>query len=111
MADTQHLADLAEQARRRGQRQLAEVEVQHFAVEEIESVAAGGEGAERVAVGLGDGLEELTDLRQAQVAGVAFAVEEDEAAAPVGEGGHSWLGVSALAGGLAQLVEQTGRRR
>jgi len=111
MADAEDLVDLVEQARRPGQRQLAEVEVEDFAVEEIEGVPAGGEGPDGIWFGLGDGLEELTDLGQAQLARVTLAVEQDEAAVPVGEGGDRGLGMAKLPCCLANLFEQTRRGR
>jgi hypothetical protein len=62
VANAQDLAHLVEQAGRPGQRQLPEVPVQHLAIEEVEGIAAGGEGADGVFVGLGEGLQELADL-------------------------------------------------
>jgi len=76
VADAQDLANLVEQAGRLGQWQFAQVEVQHFAVEEGEGVAAGGDGPEWVFFGLGEGLQELADLGQAHLARMALAVEE-----------------------------------
>jgi hypothetical protein len=42
---------------------------------------------------------------------MTLAVEEDEAAAPVGEGRHGRFGVTAVPGRLAELVEQARRGR
>lgn len=106
MPDAQHLMDLVEQAGRPGQRQFAEVEVKHLAVEEVKRLAAGGEGRHRIFFRLGDRLQELADLGYAQLARVPFAVEQDEAEAPIGQGGHARLGMAALPGDLAELVEQ-----
>jgi hypothetical protein len=50
----QHLVDLVEPAGRPRQGQLAEVEVEDLAVQEVEGVPAGGEGRDRVVLGLGD---------------------------------------------------------
>jgi hypothetical protein len=47
VADAQHLVNLIEQARRSGQGQLTEVDMKHFAIEEVESVAADSQGGER----------------------------------------------------------------
>jgi hypothetical protein len=109
VANAQHLVDLVEQAGRSGPGQFTEVEVQDLAVQKVEGVPAGGEGPDRVVLGLGDGLQELAHLGQAHLPRVAFAVEEDEAEAPVGEDSHGRLGVTALPGGPAQLVEQPRR--
>ena len=54
--------------------------MQYFAVQEVEGVATGGDGPNRVFFRLRDGLQELAHLGQAQFPGVAFAVEENEAA-------------------------------
>jgi hypothetical protein len=82
---------------------------QYLPVKEVEVVATGGEGPDSDFLGLGDGLQELADLSKAHLPGMAFAVEEAEAAAPVGEGGHGRFAVAALPCGQAQLVEQPGR--
>ena len=86
--------------------------MQYFAVQEVEGVATGGDGPNRVFFRLRDGLQELAYLGQAQFPGVTFAVEENEAAAPVSEAGCGGLGVAPLPGGLLYLVEQPrwGRR-
>jgi hypothetical protein len=47
VTDAQGLTGLVEQAGRPGQRHLAEVGVPHHVVEEVEGVAAGGEGPDR----------------------------------------------------------------
>ena len=39
---------------------------------------------------------------------MTFAVEEDEAAAPIGEGVDGGFGITALACGLSKQVEQSG---
>jgi len=65
VTDAQHLADLVEQAGRPGLRQLAEVEVQHLTVQEVERGAAGGEGLLWVFLGVGNRRQELADLGQA----------------------------------------------
>jgi hypothetical protein len=108
VADAEHLADLVEQARRSWQGQFAQVHVQHGTVEEVDGVAGGGEGAEGVGVGPGDGVEELADLGQAHLTGMAFPVEEDEATGPIDEGVDGGFGMAVVACGLAEMVEQAG---
>jgi hypothetical protein len=102
--DAQHLPDLVEQAGRPGQGQFAQLEVQHLAVKEIEGVAGRSDRPDGILLGVGDGLQELTDLRKFQLARVAFAVEQDRASAPGDEASHGRLVVPALPRGLAQLV-------
>ena len=85
--------------------------MQDLTGQESERGAAGGEGQQRVFLGLGERLQELADLGQAQLARMALAVEEDEAASPVGEDGDGWLGVAVLPSYLAKLIEQARRRR
>ena len=83
VADTQDLTHLVEQAGWPGQRQFAEVQVQHLVVEKGKRVTAGGEGPNRIFFGLGNGFQELADLGEAQVARMSLAVEQDQAARPV----------------------------
>src|SRR5437868_4864620 len=80
--------------------------MQHLAIEEVEGVAAGGEGSDRTLFGLSDGLQELADLGQAQLPRMTLAVEQDEAARPIRTAlAEVWL-PELCQGGLAHAIEQ-----
>ena len=85
--------------------------MQHLTGQEVERGAAGGEGPQRVFLGVGNRRQVLADLGQASLARMVLAVEQDKAAAPVGKGRHGRFGVTALPGRLTELVEQARRGR
>jgi hypothetical protein len=91
-----HLPGLVEQPGRPGQRHLTQVPMQHLAVEEIEGVPGCGEGSQRLFLGTGDRFEELDQLGQCQLAGMALAVEQDEAAAQLDKRCDRLFGVPLL---------------
>jgi hypothetical protein len=106
VADAQGAAQAVEQARRLGVGQIAEIDAEQALVEEGQRLAGFFETAEGVLLGLGEVFEEAGDVGEAQFAGMADAVEEDEAACPVGEA-PAGLGPAEVGQrGLAELVEQ-----
>ena len=64
---------------------------------------------QRVITRVGRAFEESADVGEVEVVGVACFVEEDEAAGPVGVGFGVAVLAEALAGGLADEVEQARR--
>jgi hypothetical protein len=101
-------AKAVEQVGRLRKRQLARVDVHDTAVEEVEGLASLFELADGVFFGLGDEFEEPGDLRAAEVARVAFAVEEDEAEGPVGVAD---AGLGAVEMGESEITELVEQRR
>ena len=53
----------------------------------------------------------MADLRKAPFARMAFAVEENEAATPVGKGRDGGFGVAEEASGPGELIEEARRGR
>ncbi len=92
LADAASAAEAVEQPRRLGEGQVADVESKDVAVEEGEGGMGLFETGEGILFGSGDVFEEAADVAGQEVARVAFAVEEDEAARP----GHEAFGGSLL---------------
>jgi hypothetical protein len=109
MADPGHLPDLVEQAGRRRQGNVAEVDAENVAVEEGQGGVDLFEAAEGVGPGGGDVAKEATDVGGRQVARVPLVVVEDGAACPVGVTFDDRLRMARLPGGLAQRIQQAGR--
>ena len=84
LPDPTGAAEAVEEARRLGAGQLADRQAQDVMVEEGESGVGFFQGVQGIGFGVGDMLEEAADVAGRQVAGVAFAVEQDQAARPVG---------------------------
>jgi hypothetical protein len=101
MADAQHLPHLIEQARRPWQRQVADLDVQHVAIEQGDGIAARRQGADRITFDLGEVIEKLPHFADAHLPWMALAVESDEAFTPIGHGRGRRLGVPLMACGVA----------
>ena len=92
------------------QRQIAKLDVQHVAIKHSDGSAARRQGADRIAFGLGEVIEELPHFADAHFPWVALAVESDEAFTRIGHSQHRRLGVPLIACGVADLVKQASRR-
>jgi hypothetical protein len=84
LADATAAAQAVEQARRLGAGQFPDGEAEDVVVEEGEGGVGFFQPIERILLGLGDVLEEAADVAGRKITGVAFVVEQDEAARPVG---------------------------
>jgi hypothetical protein len=109
-ADAASPADAVEQAWGFGAGQLQGCQAEHVMVEEGEGGVGLFEGGEGVTFfGACDVLEELADFAGLEVTGMAFIVEEDEAAGPVGDEVGWTLLAEVIAGEGADEVEQAWR--
>jgi hypothetical protein len=82
LADATGPAKAIEQAGRLGARQFADGQAEDIVVEEGEGSLGFFQGVERVLFRLGDVFEEAADISGRKVPGVAFGVEQDQAACP-----------------------------
>jgi hypothetical protein len=105
--DPHGAAEPVEQPGRFREWQLAETAVEQLSVKELKRLARLLDAGQWVLLTLGEVLEELTNRVEAKLARVAFAVEQNVAANPVGVALTGFRATEAGAGELAELIEQS----
>jgi hypothetical protein len=106
LADTAGPADAVEQAWRLGAGQLAHVQTEDVVVKERQRAVGLGEAVERILLGVGDVLEEAADITWLEFAGMAFVMEQDQGAGPVGVAFRGAVLAETLAGELTDEIQK-----
>jgi hypothetical protein len=109
VADATGAAEAVEQTRRLGKGQLADSEAEDVVVEEGQGGVGFFQAIQRRLFGVGDVFEEAAHGAQVEVAGMAFVVEEDEAAGPVGVALGGAVLAQARVGDLTNDLKQARR--